>query len=858
MIRQLFIILSIVLFIPARVYSQPTTWKGIEHQGAPWVENISRPYPISKGLQGRHISLWASHGSFYDIAKGKWRWQRPALYTTCEDLFTPTIVVPFLIPMLENAGAIVFTPRERDWQRHEVIVDNDHSPLKNFSEQSRSKEWQLAPQPGFAFHKGVYHDGENPFEAGTARMTKTTKSLSRQCFTIYRPDIPETGRYAVYISYQTLPNSISDAHYTVYHQGQKTEFSVNQQMGGSTWVYLGTFSFDAGNSQENCVVLSNLSNQNGVVTADAVRFGGGMGNIERGGTTSHLPRSMEGARYWAQWAGMPYRVYSSKNGENDYADDINVRSLMMNELCGGSIYAPDSSGRRVPIELSLAVHSDAGYNRPYGEGIFGSLTICTTGHGDSLLAAGTSREMSKEFASEILDNATSDLQFKYRMWTPREVRDRNYSETRLPIVPSAIFETLSHQSYNDMRHGLDPNFRFTLARSIYKTITRFIAKKHDKECIISPLTPTHFQIEFTKRKKGEVKLSWRGTLDPKEPTATPTAYILYTAEGNQDFDNGIIVEGNSINFQLSPGKLMHYRVAAINNGGQSFPTAILSACYQSEKSPTVMIIDGFHRLSAPALCNEGFDIDDDPGVSFGRNAGLLGHQKVFDINRIGVEDSTGLGYTSNEYEGRFIGGNEFCYVRTHADAIYHAGHYNIVSCSSETIEQIPLYQYEMVDLILGLERNDEQSLFRYKAFPMALRNAISQYVSLGGRLMASGAYIGSDLKYGEEKTFCQQVLKSSFADQYRDPAEKIDGLGTSFDFYHQLCEQHYAATACDVLMPAEKDAFSAMVYANGTGAAVAYKGSKYRSFVIGFPFECIKESKKRAALMKGIINFLLK
>lgn len=50
------------------------------------------------------------------------------------------------------------------------------------------------------------------------------------------------------------------------------------------------------------VVLSNESKQKGVVCADAVRFGGGMGNIERGGETSGMPRYLEGARYSAQWA----------------------------------------------------------------------------------------------------------------------------------------------------------------------------------------------------------------------------------------------------------------------------------------------------------------------------------------------------------------------------------------------------------------------------------------------------------------------------------------------------------------------------------------------------------------------------
>ena len=76
-------------------------------------------------------------------------------------------------------------------------------------------------------------------------------------------------------------------------------------MGGGTWVYLGTFEFDKGTNDYGMVVLSNESKEKGVVCADAVRFGGGMGNISRGGSVSGLPRYLEGARYAAQWAGMP-------------------------------------------------------------------------------------------------------------------------------------------------------------------------------------------------------------------------------------------------------------------------------------------------------------------------------------------------------------------------------------------------------------------------------------------------------------------------------------------------------------------------------------------------------------------------
>ena len=46
-------------------------------------------------------------------------------------IFIPwPITLQMLVPMLENAGAGVFLPRERDWQVHEVIVDNDGSSGK--------------------------------------------------------------------------------------------------------------------------------------------------------------------------------------------------------------------------------------------------------------------------------------------------------------------------------------------------------------------------------------------------------------------------------------------------------------------------------------------------------------------------------------------------------------------------------------------------------------------------------------------------------------------------------------------------------------------------------------------------------
>ena len=834
-------------------------WGDIDYDGEPWVKDISHPVKYTHGLQNRHLVLWASHGRYYDQSRGYWRWQRPKLFGTTEDLFTQTIVIPYLIPMLEQSGAVVFSPRERDWQKEEVIVDNDGSK-RNYIEVTSHSKWMSTNQRGFAWHAGAYHDQENPFEAGTARMVRTTSSKSRYSLATYQPDFRKAGRYAVYVSYQTLPNSVDDVLYTVWHRGERTQFHVNQKMGGSTWVYLGTFDFDAGYSEFNRVTVSNQSSQDGVITTDAVRFGGGMGNIERFGTVSGLPRALEGARYSAQWAGMPYSVYSSKNGADDYADDINVRSYTLNLLGGGSCYMPNMEGRKVPFELSLAVHSDAGYAKD-GQGLIGSLSICTTKFNDGKLNAGISRMASRDFADALLSNELLDIKYKYGKWNRRELFDRNYSETRLPEVPSAILETMSHQNFPDMRFGQDPNFRFTLARSIYKTILRYVNDQHGRPFIVAPLTPDHFQVEF--KNDDEVKLSWDAVNDPQEPTATPTGYILYTAIGEADFDNGTYIRAkNSHTMKLEPGLLYHFKVAAVNRGGRSFPTEVLSAYYQPRAKKTIMIVNGFHRLASPAVRNsaeeQGFDLDEDPGITYGPTYGWSGRQINFDTTKMGIEDG-GLGYTGEELTGMLIAGNDFNYVKTHAEAIASVGQYNIISCSSEALEtgKANLRKCAAIDLVLGLEYYDGHSLNFYKTFNPSMQRVLKDFTTHGSALMVSGAYIGRDNMNSSDNKFLANTLKCEYAGRNMISADYLNGMGTTIPYWRQLNEEHYAATSSDILQPV-KPAYTALQYADGYGAGVAYQGSDYRSFVMGIPFECIKGEQKRAAIMNGILNFLLK
>ncbi|WP_308234576.1 xanthan lyase [uncultured Prevotella sp.] len=837
----------------------PNAWGKTEYEGAPWVMNDSRPYFVSHGLFDRHLSLWASHGRYYDGKKDRWKWQRPNLFGTTEDLFTQTIVIPYLVPMLENAGAVVFTPRERDWQKNEVIVDNGG---RGYVEDSGKETWKTAQEKGFAYHAGTYRDGENPFTQGTVRAVKATKKADVS-WASYQPNIPQGGKYAVYVSYQSLKNSVSDAQYIVMHKGQRTVFKVNQQMGGGTWVYLGTFDFDRGNNEFNRVVVTNSSSESGMVTTDAVRFGGGMGNIERGGSCSGMPRCLEGARYSAQWAGAPYSVYSSKNGSDDYGDDINVRSNMTNWLAGGSTYVPTLEGKKVPIELSLAVHSDAGYTT-VNDSIIGSLAICTTSFNDGRLNSGVSRMVSHDFADSLLTGLQRDISGKYRKWTRRYLWDRNYSETRKPEVPSAIIETMSHQNFADMRRGLDPNFRFTLARSLYKTILRFVNGNHSVPSVVQPLPVSNFRIE--RNSSGGLRLSWIAEKDEQEPTAVPTSYIVYTSEDGMGFDNGTVVYTSSFDFEAKKGVNYCFKVTALNRGGESFPSETLAAYLsKSAHAKDILVVDGFSRLSGPAVVDDysrqGFDLGSDIGVSYGLTAGWNGRQQCFDKSRAGSEGEGSLGYCGDELAGRFIMGNNRDGSVCHVKDIAMSGAYNVVGCSLEALDNnlVKLDHYNLVDIAFGLQRNDGHSLVVYKTFSETLQSKLRSYAKSGGRILVSGAYVGSDMTQPHERSFMSDVLKTTFTGTDTNAGNNmVDGLGLSFDIIRQINDRHFAATSVDRIAACDGRSFAAMRYQDGSTAGVAYDGTDYKSFVMGYPYECINNVRTRQQVMKGLLGFLLK
>lgn len=896
----------------SRTFSNPV--------GTPLLTRLSVPYTPSNGLQNRHIALWQSHGWYYEPKLTRWEWQRARIFQTVEDLYTQSYVLPFLVPMLENAGANVLLPRERDTQTAEVVVDNDGclNSRSTYTEQTGEQAWSNGAESGFAHLRSQYKEFENPFREGTYRQAATIKK-GKESVAQWIPEIPRAGQYAVYVSYKTLPNSTDDALYTVHHRGGTSQFKVNQQMGGGTWIYLGHFGFDFGRG--GCkVTLSNQSGKAGrIVTADGVKIGGGMGNIARrisnqGATenvkssdaaetsvakpmpvvdypyeVSGYPRFTEAARYWMQWAGVPDSVYSDSHGKNDYTDDYKARGIWVNYLAGGSAANPTEGGLNIPVDMAFAFHTDAGTTM--NDSIIGTLGIFSTPAYDEMYANGASRYAARALTDLIQTNIVDDVRRLYEPnWSRRGMWNQSYYEARVPRVPTMLLELLSHQNFADMRYGLDPRFRFTVSRAIYKGMLQFLCSQYKMDYVVQPLPVDHMSLRFTK--ENEAELSWQPVDDPLEPTAKADRYIVYTRVGDGDFDNGIVVNKNSYRTMIPTGVVCSFKVAALNKGGQSFPSEVLSIGKALNAKGTVLVINGFDRVSAPADFTAeadtlaGFLDELDHGVPYKEDISYIGPMKEFRRQIPWMDDdASGFGDSYATHETMVIAGNTFDYPSVHGAAILKAG-YSFASCSNESLSPtskgnkesaVSLNDYKYVDLILGKQCQTKMGRggvkpLEYKTFSKEMQEAITAYCQAGGNLFISGSYVASDLwdnrlaKADEaDKKFATEVLKYKWRVGQAARTGKVKQVASPLSlgvdqrmqltYYNELTPDAYVVESPDAIEPASEEAYTLFRYSeNNLSAGIAYKGA-YKTCVLGFPFESVRTVHEREQLMKAILAF---
>jgi uncharacterized lipoprotein YddW (UPF0748 family) len=134
-----------------------------------------------------------------------------------------------------------------------IIVDNLDSGFSYFG------NWSLATANGqWALNYRLATTLNNSVSNVTAR---------------WRPTLPFTKKYNVYVWYPATTNRVLDARYRIYYSAGNETFYVNQTVNYGGWFYLGAFSFDSGTT--GYVELTNATRTTAGsywVGADAVLF----------------------------------------------------------------------------------------------------------------------------------------------------------------------------------------------------------------------------------------------------------------------------------------------------------------------------------------------------------------------------------------------------------------------------------------------------------------------------------------------------------------------------------------------------------------------------------------------------------
>jgi len=437
---------------------------------------------------------------------------------------------------------------------------------------------------------------------------------------------------------------------------------------------------------------------------------------------SGMPQWTEGARYQLINQGVDSTVWDLYEG-NEYKDDMKCRPTWVNSL-------------QTPVDLCVALHTD-GFDSGDDTTIIGTLVIYTAkdDDGHTVLRDGRDREtVNRNLADWIQTSITNDLRILAPEWTRRQLKESNYCESRVPVVPSIILELLSHKNMADMKYGLDPAFRFTAARAVYKGILRYL---NGPQAIVQPLPVKELGIN------AEGLLRWIPQLDSIEPSAKPTYYMVYVQADDGEWDVQQVENDTQLQLDLQPDVKYNFYVVAGNDGGLSLPSPIVSA-YLTSNSPkdgltsvseTVLIIDAFNDVYGPQWFTDSTYAGIVPGsyaCEDGFSCAYIGEQ--WDFVRASQwlnDDNCGFGACYRDHAGHFTVGNTHDYAAQHG-RVLRKMHLPYVSCTAGMLDTIHHTPYTMhhtlVDVICGRNR---------QPLTAELRQLIADHVSAGGKLLLS-------------------------------------------------------------------------------------------------------------------------
>ncbi len=670
---------------------------------------VDHPGETSGFLTDRAVYLSQCHGWIWYDSLDRFSTQRGNVYDTVEDFHNPEGANQYLVAYLENAGAAVFTTKDRGMNPLSVVIDND-APSSGGAYSETGDGFEDAGDGWAASSSWTY--GSDPFDQGSTRRFPA----SGDAVATWVPDVPEDGWYAVYVSWDSDAENAPDAHYRFIHPGGSIDRYYDQTVHGSTWQYSETLWLPAGPGGLTVELLSDSASTGRWLSADAVRVGGGMGDVSRHGGTTGRPRWEEGAILYTQYNGAPTSVY------DPYSD--------------GDGSDPSSRSRWAAWEhptgedaVYLSWHSNA-FQVDAARG-----TVTYTYEGSSGSAVDGSYELATNVQDEMIDAFRTLWESD---WQDRGLNSDAFSEvnpSHNPEMPAALVELAFHDHVDDVAHLKNPQFRRDASRAMYRGIVRYFAERDGLVPVFLPEPPQDLAVVHDE--DGRLEASWTAGASGAPYGDAADSYLLYTSADGRSWDKGTEVQGTSTTVSARQGETIYLRVGAVNSGGVSFPSEVLGARRSPDGLARVLVVSAFDRLEVSTLVWE------DVGSSIGEV------QRMF-LRRM----------------------NAFDTAVAHGEAIVGAGWY-FDSIADERLSEVGLDDYDLVIWVAGEQSTSDET------FTSSQQDRLRSFVEGGGALWASGAEILWDLDYrgdASDQAFASEILGAGMADDDAGTTA-VDGVG---------------------------------------------------------------------------------
>ena len=395
-------------------------------------------------------------------------------------------------------------------------------------------------------------------------------------------------------------------------------------MVGNGWIYLGEYYFNAGsNSANGAVVISNLrGTATGIYTfADAIRFGNGMGTVDRGAGPSGYPREDENCRYWIQsnlGQGQSTTLYNG--GGTDEQDSWSAPGKMsaeMNFESSGSIFK----------RIHISFHSNAGG----GRGTVGLITGTPTPNQEVLAEI-----CGQTVNDELVALGSPPMEYAWSNRNSNITYTGGYGEITSSYfegeMDATIIEVAYHDNVQDAALMRDAKVRDAVGRAAMHAVVKYMNQFDGVPLIYLPEPPNNPRA--TGSTNGSITLNWSPPVSVASSGA-PTNYWIYRSTNGYGFGNAISA-GNVTNYtitNLAGGTDYYFRITAANEGGESFSSEVVGCRTPTyAASPKILFVNANDRYDRTLNLKQDFipEIYDPPGPTGGNERVLPRRINSFD------------------------------------------------------------------------------------------------------------------------------------------------------------------------------------------------------------------------------------